>query len=155
MKAYDPSLGGSMSQLWSSMQSLFSLGDLEDADDDKGSWALREYFLRLATQCPTVVFDLATAQRVITTDKKSPCFWEFLLVFDPTLIVQRAELLTWMWLASSEFFAHPWTGPAIIPPIVEEFERLERESKIAKAQSKSKKRPASTPENPKGAKAHD
>ncbi|CAJ1959607.1 unnamed protein product [Cylindrotheca closterium] len=105
--------------------------------------------------CPTVVFDLATAQRVITTDKKSPRFWEFSLMFDPTLIVQRAEPLTWMWLAAAKFFAHPWTGPAIIPPIVEEFERLERESKIAKAQSKSKKRPASTPENPKGAKAHD
>ncbi|CAJ1953061.1 unnamed protein product [Cylindrotheca closterium] len=60
----------------------------------------------------------------------------------------------WMWLAASKFFAHPWTGLAIIPPIVEEFEQLERESKIAKAQSKSKKRPASTPENPKGAKAH-
>ncbi|CAJ1946066.1 unnamed protein product [Cylindrotheca closterium] len=76
-------------------------------------------------------------------------------MFNPTLIVQRAEPLTWMWLAASEFFAHPWTGPAIIPPIVEEFERLEQESIIAKAQSKSKKRPASTPENPKGAKAHD
>ncbi|CAJ1945462.1 unnamed protein product, partial [Cylindrotheca closterium] len=149
LKAYNPSLGGSMPQLRSSMQNLFSLGDLEDADDDEGSWSLREYFLRLATQCPTVVFDLATAQRVIKTDEKSPRFWEF----DPTLIVQRAEPLTWMWLAASEFFAHPWTGPAIIPPIVEEFERLERESKIAQAQSK--KRPASTPENPKGAKAHD
>ncbi|CAJ1951063.1 unnamed protein product [Cylindrotheca closterium] len=108
LKAYDPSLGGSMPQLWSSMQNLFSLGDLEDADDDDGSWALCEYFLCLATQCPTVVFDLATAQR-----------------------------------------------PAIIPPIVEEFEQLERESKIAKAQSKSKKRLASTPVNPKGAKAHN
>ncbi|CAJ1964186.1 unnamed protein product [Cylindrotheca closterium] len=106
-------------------------------------------------QSPTVVFDLATAQRVITTDEKSPRFWEFSLMFNPTLIVQRAKPLTWMWLAASEFFAHPWTGPAIIPPIVEEFEQLEQESKIAKAQSKSKKRPASTPENPKGAKAHD
>ncbi|CAJ1964724.1 unnamed protein product [Cylindrotheca closterium] len=64
LKAYDPSLGGSMPQLRSSMQNLFSLGDLEDADDDDGSWALREYFLRLATQCPTVVFDLATAQHI-------------------------------------------------------------------------------------------
>ncbi|CAJ1964451.1 unnamed protein product [Cylindrotheca closterium] len=155
LKAYDPSLGGSMPQLWSSMQNLFSLGDLKDADDDKGSWSLCEYFLCLATQCPTVVFSFATAQRVITTDDKSPRFWEFSLVFDLTLIVQRAEPLTWMWLAAAKFFAHPWTGPAIIPPIVEEFERLERELKIAKAQSKSKKRPASTPENPKGAKAHD
>ncbi|CAJ1931736.1 unnamed protein product [Cylindrotheca closterium] len=149
LKVYDPSLGGSMPQLRSSMQNLFSLGDLEDADNDKASWSLREYFLRLATQCPTVVFDLAAAQRVIKTDEKLPRFWEFALVFDPTLIVQRAEPLTWMWLAASEFFAHPWTGPAILPPIVEEFERLERESKISKAQSKSKKRPASTPENPK------
>ncbi|CAJ1962762.1 unnamed protein product [Cylindrotheca closterium] len=155
LKVYDPSLGVSMPQLRSSMQNLFSLGDLEDADDDEGSRSLCEYFLRLAKQCPTVVFDLATAQRVIKTDEKLPCFWEFSLVFDPTLIVQRAEPLTWMWLAAAEFFAHPWTGPAIIPPIVEEFERLERESKISKAQSKSKKRPASTPENPKGAKAHD
>ncbi|CAJ1934069.1 unnamed protein product [Cylindrotheca closterium] len=57
LKAYDPSLGGSMPQLRSSMQNLFSLGDLEDADNDEGSWALREYFLRLATQCPTVVFN--------------------------------------------------------------------------------------------------
>ncbi|CAJ1966185.1 unnamed protein product [Cylindrotheca closterium] len=109
------------------MQNLFSLGDLDDADDDEASWSLHEYFLRLATQCPTVVFDLAAAQRVIKTDEKSPRFWEFALVFDPTLIVQRAEPLTWMWLAASEFFAHPWTGPAILPPIVEEFERLERE----------------------------
>ncbi|CAJ1962479.1 unnamed protein product [Cylindrotheca closterium] len=77
LKAYDPSLGGSMPQLRSSMQNLFSLGDLEDADNDKGSWALCEYFLRLATQCPMVVFDLATAQRIITTDKKLPRFWEF------------------------------------------------------------------------------
>ncbi|CAJ1960036.1 unnamed protein product [Cylindrotheca closterium] len=130
LKAYDPSPGGLMPQLWSSMQNLFSLGDLKDADKDK-------------------------AQRVITTDKKSPCFSEFSLVFDWTLIVQRAEPLTWMWLAASELFAHPWTGPGIIPPIVEEFERLDQESKIAKAQSKSKKRPPSTPENPKGAKAHD
>ncbi|CAJ1970052.1 unnamed protein product, partial [Cylindrotheca closterium] len=137
------------------MQNLFSLGDLKDADDDEASWSLREYFLRLATQCPTVVFDLATAQRVIKTDKKSPRFWEFALVFNPTLIVQRAEPLTWMWLAASEFFAYPWTGPAILPLIVEEFERLERESKISKAQSKSKKRPASTPENPKGGKANN
>ncbi|CAJ1954066.1 unnamed protein product [Cylindrotheca closterium] len=144
-----------VSQLRFSMQNLFSLGDLENADDDKGSWSLCEYFLCLATQCPTVVFDVATAQRVIKTDKKSPRFWEFSLVFNPTLIVQRAEPLMWMWLAAAKFFAHPWTGPAIIPPIVEEFERLERESKIAKAQSKSKKRPASTPEDPKGAKAHD
>ncbi|CAJ1934753.1 unnamed protein product [Cylindrotheca closterium] len=155
LKVYDPSLGGSMPQLRSSMQNLFSLGDLDDADDDEASWSLHEYFLRLATQCPTVVFDLAAAQRVIKTDEKSPRFWEFALVFDPTLIVQRAEPLTWMWLAASEFFAHPWTGPVILPPVVEEFERLERESKISKAQSKSKKRPASTPENPKGAKAND
>ncbi|CAJ1962225.1 unnamed protein product [Cylindrotheca closterium] len=110
LKAYDPSLGGSMPQLRSSMQNLFSLGDLDDADDDESSWSLCEYFLRLATQCPTVVFDLATAQRVIKTDEKSPRFWEFALVFDPTLIVQRPEPLTWMWLAASEFFAHPWTG---------------------------------------------
>ncbi|CAJ1956983.1 unnamed protein product [Cylindrotheca closterium] len=144
-----------MPQLRSSIQNLFSLGDLKDADNNEGSWSLREYFLRLATQCPTVVFDLATAQRVIKTDKKLPCFWEFALVFDPTLIVQRAEPLTWMWLAAAKFFAHPWTGPTIIPPIVEEFERLEQESKISKAQSKSKKCPASTPENPKGAKAHN
>ncbi|CAJ1948796.1 unnamed protein product [Cylindrotheca closterium] len=34
------------------------------------------------------MFALATAQRVITTDEKSPRFWEFSLVFDPTLIVQ-------------------------------------------------------------------
>ncbi|CAJ1928857.1 unnamed protein product [Cylindrotheca closterium] len=80
------------------------------------------------------VFALATAQRVITTDKKSPRFWEFLLVFDPTLIVQF---------------------PAINPHIVEEFERLKGEPTLAKAQSKFKKRLASTPANLKGAKAHD
>ncbi|CAJ1938813.1 unnamed protein product, partial [Cylindrotheca closterium] len=91
LKAYDPSLGGLMPQLWSSMQNLFSLGDLKDADDDKGSWALREYFL----------------------------------------------------------------FPAIIPHIVEEFERLKRETTIAKAQSKFKKRLASTPANLKSAEAHD
>ncbi|CAJ1945038.1 unnamed protein product, partial [Cylindrotheca closterium] len=78
------------------------------------------------------MFALATAQRVITTDKKSPRFWEFSLVFDPTLIVQRAKPLTWMWRTASEFFANP----AIIPHIVEEFERLKRELQIAKAQSK-------------------
>ncbi|CAJ1966067.1 unnamed protein product [Cylindrotheca closterium] len=54
------------------MQNLFSLGDLEDANNGKGSWALREYFLCIVTPCPTVVFDVAMAQRVITTDKKSP-----------------------------------------------------------------------------------
>ncbi|CAJ1937382.1 unnamed protein product, partial [Cylindrotheca closterium] len=91
------------------------------------------------------VFALATAQRVITTDEKSPHFWEFSLVFDPTLIVRRAEPLTWMWRTASEFFANPWTVPAIIPHIVEEFERLKREPTIAKAQSKFKKRLASTP----------
>ncbi|CAJ1948651.1 unnamed protein product [Cylindrotheca closterium] len=78
------------------------------------------------------MFALATAQRVITTDEKSPCFWEFSLVFDPTLIVQRVEPLTWMWRTASEFFANP----AIIPHIVEEFERLKQELQIAKAQSK-------------------
>ncbi|CAJ1959446.1 unnamed protein product [Cylindrotheca closterium] len=78
------------------------------------------------------MFALATAQRVITTDKKSPRFWEFLLVFDPTLIVQRAKPLTWMRLAPSKFYANL----AIIPHIVEEFERLKRELQIAKAQSK-------------------
>ncbi|CAJ1933504.1 unnamed protein product, partial [Cylindrotheca closterium] len=87
LKAYDPSLGVLMPQLWSSMQNLLSLGDLEDANDDEGSWALCKYFLR----------------------------------------------------------------SGIIPPIVEEFKQLERESKIAKALSKSKKRLASTPENPYGA----
>ncbi|CAJ1962481.1 unnamed protein product [Cylindrotheca closterium] len=45
--------------------------------------------------------------------------------------------------------------PAIIPHIAEEFERLKREPTIAKAQSKFKKRLASTPANLKGAKAHD
>ncbi|CAJ1946961.1 unnamed protein product [Cylindrotheca closterium] len=49
LKAYGPSLGGSMPQLWSSMQNLFSLGALEDANDDKGSRALCKYFLCLAT----------------------------------------------------------------------------------------------------------
>ncbi|CAJ1948123.1 unnamed protein product [Cylindrotheca closterium] len=78
------------------------------------------------------VFSLATAQRVITTDKKS------------------ALLLG--------IFAHVRPDincPAIIPPIVEAFERLKRKAKIAKAQSKIKKRLASTPANPKGGKAHD
>ncbi|CAJ1953178.1 unnamed protein product [Cylindrotheca closterium] len=101
------------------------------------------------------VFSLATAQIIITTDKKLPCFWEFSLVFDPTLILQRAKPLTWMWLAASKLFANPWTVPAIIPHIVEEFERLKREPTIAKAQSKFKKRLASTPANLKGAGAHD
>ncbi|CAJ1954956.1 unnamed protein product [Cylindrotheca closterium] len=78
------------------------------------------------------MFALATAQRVITTGEKSPRFWEFSLVFDLTLIVQRAEPLTCMCLAASEFFANP----AIIPHIVEEFERLKQELQIAKAQSK-------------------
>ncbi|CAJ1964393.1 unnamed protein product [Cylindrotheca closterium] len=95
MKDYGPSLGGMIPQLRSNTPNLFSLGDLKDVNDDEGSWALcKEYFLGLATQCPTVVFDLTTTQHVITTDKKSPRFWEFLL--DPTLIVQRAEPLTWM-----------------------------------------------------------
>ncbi|CAJ1964693.1 unnamed protein product [Cylindrotheca closterium] len=80
---------------------------------------------------------------------------EFLLLFDPTLIVQRAEPLTWMWLAASKFFANPWTGPAIIPHIVEESKRLKREPTIAKAQSKFKKRLVSMPEHPTGAEAHD
>ena len=152
MKEAEPSAGGSMPQLRSNMQQLFPEGEIDEADVDEGSWALREFFIRLATQCPTVVFDLATAQRVI---EKSPRFWEFSQVFDPSLIVQRAEPLTWMWLASSEFFAHPWTGPAIDPPIVEEFERLDRESNILKSQAQSKKRGATTPTNPKGAKAQD
>ncbi|CAJ1969022.1 unnamed protein product [Cylindrotheca closterium] len=60
-----------------------------------------------------------------------------------------------MWRTASEFFANPWTVPAINPHIVEEFERLKGEPTIAKAQSKFKKRLASTPANLKGAKAHD
>ena len=145
---------GTMVHAKAGIKLLFPSAPTDD-DDDGGAWALREFFLRLATQCPTVVFDLASAQREFADSGRSPCFWEFSSEFDPVLIVERDEPLTWMWLMAAEFFAHPWTGPAIAPPIVEEFERLQREAEISKSQVSSKKRGATTPTNPKGAKAQD
>jgi hypothetical protein len=128
--------------------------DSDEVDDDS-IWRLRRYLLSIAIQCPTVVFDLTSAQQK-HIEGEAVRFWDFSTAFDPAIRIEPEEPLTWMWLAVTEFFAHPWTGPDIPPPVVEEFERLQREHEKSKQQRRpQKKRPASTPKNPKGPKSTD
>jgi hypothetical protein len=57
-----------------------------------------------------------------------------------------------MWILAARMLGHPWTGPAIAPPVVEEFEERNR---LYLQMTAGKKRGPSTPTNPRGAKATD
>ena len=72
---------GTMVHAKAGIKLLFPLAPM-DNDDDGGAWALHEFFLRLATQCRTVVFDLVSAQREFADSGRSPRFWEFSSEFD-------------------------------------------------------------------------
>jgi hypothetical protein len=79
-------------------------------------------------------------------------FWCFDQKYNPSLRIEPEEPLTYMWILAARMLGHPWTGPAIAPPVVEEFEERHR---LYLQMTAGKKRGPSTPTNPRGAKATD
>ena len=127
--------------------------DIHDSD-----WQYRVLFLGLAHQCPATFFDLL-GQEALFSAQQPYRFWDFTDLCNPMLLLNPEEPLPILWMLSSMFFAHPWTGPAESPLVVEEFESRRRRRQQQKAQAKSppaKKRSAPSPKtNPRAPKATD
>ena len=146
------------------LKNLFKppIPDPPNFDINDGDWQHRVFFLGLAYQCPATLFDLL-GQEALFRSQTAHRFWDFTDASNPILLLNPEDPLPILWVLSSMFFSHPWTGPEQSPLVVEEFELRTRQQQQKKAHAKTqaqrpppKKRPASSPKtNPRAPKVKD